>query len=105
MDDSTKDSLAINTTAAVLGAAAGAISKHAVTPTGHHGRLAMQVGSAVGAAAATGAGVSGSVAAGAAVVTAKVAAVAAAGAAAAPFVLAAGALGALGYGLFKLFED
>ncbi len=105
MDQSTKDAIALNSAAAALGVVGGAISKHAMNPTMRHGQLAVQVGSAVGAAAATGAGLGGSVAAGAAVVTAKVAVVAAVGVAAAPFVVAAGALGAIGYGLFKLFED
>ena len=99
MKHETKEQIAGQTAAFSIGAITGAITKHAQTPHGR-GAFAATVGSAIGAAGATGAGVGGSIAAGAAVVTAKVAVVAAAGAAAAPFVAAA----AVGYGLFKLIK-
>lgn len=101
MKQSLKDQMVGQSAALTLGAAAGAITKHAITPSHGRGALAMQVGSAVGAASAAGAGLSGSMAAGAAVVTAKVATVAAFGVAAAPLLVAAGA----GYGLYKFFKS
>jgi hypothetical protein len=105
MDESTKKAIAMNVGAAAIAGTAAAVTKHATTYHMARGQLAANVGSAVGAAAATGAGVGGSVAAGTAVVTAKVAAVTAGAVAAAPFVIGAAALGAIGYGLYKLFED
>ncbi len=99
MNEETQKALTGQASAFSLGAATGAITKHATQSSGR-GALAATVGSAVGAAAASGAGVGGSIAAGTAVVTAKVAVVAAAGAAAAPFLLAAGA----GYGIYRLFR-
>ncbi|MGZ8160571.1 MAG: hypothetical protein ACXWT4_17465 [Methylobacter sp.] len=88
------------------GAAVGAVSHKALTAgSPGHPNTAMQIGSAMGAAATGGAGVSGTVAAGVGVVTAKVTAVTVAATAAAPFVLGAAAVGALGYGLYKLFAD
>lgn len=105
MEDSTKKAIATNATVAVLAGTAAAVTKHPATYHMARGQMAANVGSAVGAAAANGAGLGGSVAAGAAVVTAKAAAVAAGAAAAAPFVLGAAAVGAIGYGLYKLFKD
>ncbi len=96
-----KNAVLTNTAALGIGGAVGALTKHVAKPgPGTRNSLAIQVGSAVGAAAASGAGLSGSIAAGTAIITAKVAAVAVAGAAAAPFVLAAG----VGYGLYRLFK-
>jgi len=87
------------------GVVMGAIAKHTITPRPHsRGGLPLQVGSAIGAAAANGAGASGALVAGASVVTAKVAAVTAAASAGAvavaPFVAAAGAV----YGVYRLFK-
>lgn len=96
------DAAAKQAAALTLGIVDGAVFKHASVfrPTPAGGSFAMTVGSAIGAAGASGAGIGGSLTAGAAVVTAKVAAAAAIGAAAAPFLLAAGA----GYGLYRLFK-
>ena len=105
MDEKTKNAIAVNGAAAAIAGTVAAITKQPTTYRMPKGQTAANVASAVGAAAASGVGVGGSVAAGAAVVTAKAAAVAAAGVAAAPFVLGAAAVGAIGYGLFKLFED
>ncbi|MCP3918445.1 MAG: hypothetical protein GY711_23110 [bacterium] len=100
-------------TAAGIGAAVGAVTKQTVA-SGRpmRGGLAVQVGSAVGSAAAQGASVGGSAAAGAAVISGKAAVVGAGAAkvaavsvAAAPVALPALALGAIGYGLFRLFSD
>ena len=93
-----------------LGATVGAATHKAWMPTHAVGDrrnppIAVQVGSAMGAAAIGGAGFSGTVAAGTAVVTAKIAAATVVATAAAPFVLGAAAIGAVGYGLFKLFSD
>ena len=105
MNKITKEAIAHSSVVLMAGAAAAA-TKHATTYThGKSGQMAANVGSAIGAAAANGAGVGGSIAAGAAIVTAKAAAVAATAAAAAPFVVGAAAIGAISYGLFKLFED
>ena len=88
------------------GAAVGAMTHKAVKPTpGSPGGFAMQVGSAMGAAASNGKGVQGALAAGGAIVTAKVAAGVAVATAAAPFVLGAAAVGVVGYGLYQLFKS
>lgn len=99
--DKIKKAALTNAAALGLGGAVGALTKHAAKPgPGTRNSLAIQVGSAMGAAAAGGAGLGGSLAVGTAIVTAKVAVVVATGAAAAPFVLAAG----VGYGLYRLFK-
>ncbi len=106
LSDATKKAVATQATAAAVGATIGAITKKAVTPrTGMRGRTVAQIASATAAAAAGGAGLGGSVAAGTAVVTAKLAVVAAATTAAAPVVLGVAAVGALGYGIYRLFKD
>jgi hypothetical protein len=88
------------------GAAIGAATHRAVSQhSGSRAPLAMQVGSAMGAAAERGAGVSGTVAAGTAVLTAKVVAVTAMATAAAPLVIGAAAIGVVGWGLYKVFGD
>jgi hypothetical protein len=80
----------------------GEITKRTVTPRpGAKGGTVLQIGSAMGAAAASGASVGGTVAAGAAVVTTKVAAVVAATTAAAPVVLG---VAAAVWGLTKLVK-
>ena len=99
--DEVKNAAAKQAAAFGIGAAVGTLTKHAAKQApGAHRSLAMQIGSAVGAAAAGGAGLSGSLAAGTAVVAAKVAAAVAIGAAAAPFVAIAGS----GYCLYRLFR-
>ena len=99
--DEIKEKALAQTAAMGMGAAFGALTKHAVTPSrGARGGMAIQIGSAMGAAAASGAGVSGTVAAGAAVVTAKLGVVAVVGVAAAPYV----AVAAVGYGIYRLFR-
>jgi hypothetical protein len=88
------------------GAALGAVTQHASKPgSGGQNPIALQIGSAMGAAAAGGAGVGGTLAAGAGVVTAKVAAGVALATAAAPFVVGAALIGAVGFGIFKLFDS
>jgi hypothetical protein len=91
-----------------VGAAVGAIKKHAITPKSGRGALGLQIGSAMGAAAVGGAGVGGTLSAGAAVVTAKAAVVAAATAAgvtaAAPVVVCIAAVGGVAYGARKLYK-
>lgn len=92
--------------ASAAGVVLGARTRQIVTPlAGSRGASAVQIGSAVGAAAASGAGVSGSLGAGAALVATKVAAGVAASTVAAPFVLGGLALAGLGYGLVKLLDD
>ena len=106
MDDKIVTGVATQAAYTATGAAAGAATHHAITPrSGSRTPLAVQVGSAMGAAAAGGAGVGGTIAAGTAVVTAKVVAVTALATAAAPFVLGAAVVGAVGWGLFKVFGD
>lgn len=88
--------------ALTAGAAVGALTHHATNGLRGPGAFAAQVGSVMGAAAATGGGVSGAVGAGSAFLAAKVAVVSTVGgaavAAAAPFAMLAGA----GYGLYLL---
>ena len=84
-----------------IGAAIGALSKHAMTS----GPMAGQVGSTIGATLATGGTVTAALAAGAVPVTAAVAAGTAAAVAAAPFVLGAAAIGGVIWGISKLLED
>lgn len=92
-------------TALVVSGVVGAVTKSQVNLPAHmRGRTACQVGSAIGAAAANGAGITGSLGAGAAVLTAKVAAGTAVATAAAPFVVGAAVVGGIGYGLYKLFK-
>ena len=103
--DKVKDAAAKQAASFGIGAAFGALTKHAANqPKGPHRSLALQIGSAVGAAAVGGAGLTGSVAAGTAVITAQVAAVTTATTAAvtvaAPFVAAA----AVGYGIYWLWK-
>lgn len=104
--DKVLKSVATQSAYAGMGALAGAVSKHALTPKSCHPvPVAAQITSAMGAAASNGAGVSGAMAAGGAVVLAKAAAVTAAATAAAPFVLGAAAIGGAIWGLSKLFES
>lgn len=95
-------------THAAIGAAGfglGAAAKHAIAPQQYQRvPIAAQVGSAMGAAAATGAGVSGTVAAGTAVVAAKAAAVGAAAVAAAPFVAFAAIAGGTIWATIKVID-
>jgi hypothetical protein len=106
MSDKVGDAIAKQTVYTASGAAFGAATHHAITPrAGNQTPLAMQVGSAMGAAAVGGAGVGGTIAAGTAVVTAKVVAVTALATAAAPLVLGAAAVGAVGWGLYKLIQN
>lgn len=105
---STEQVVAEQATALGLGAAVGAVTHKTMTATHSMGDprnppLAAQIGSAMGAAAIGGAGVSGTLAAGTAIVTAKIAAATVVATAAAPFVLGAAAVGAVGYGIVKLF--
>lgn len=105
LSDGAKKALATQGTAAAVGAAYGAVTKHVMTPRpGMRGGTAAQVASATAAAAAGGAGLGGSVAAGAGIVTAKVAVVTAAATAAAPVVLGAAVIGAAGYGIYRLWK-
>jgi hypothetical protein len=106
VDDKVVTGAAAQAAYTATGAALGATTHHAIAPrSGSRTPLAMQVGSAMGAAAAGGAGVSGTIAAGTAVVTAKVVAVTALATAAAPLVIGAAAIGAVGWGLYKVFGD
>jgi hypothetical protein len=106
VDDEIVKGVATQAAFTATGAAIGAATHHAITPrSGSRTPLALQVGSAMGAAAARRAGVSGTIAAGTAVVTAKVAAVTALATAAAPLVIGAAAIGAVGWGLYKVFGD
>jgi hypothetical protein len=105
MDEKLRNAMISQSAQAATGVAYGAVTKHAFTPRpGNRGATTIQVASAMGAAAAGGAGVSGTVAAGTAVITAKVVAATAVATAAAPLVLGAAAVGAVGYGLYKLFK-
>jgi hypothetical protein len=93
-----------------IGAAIGAASSQPLTCrhlTGdpRNPGLALQIGSAMGASAAKGGGMNGAMAAGAAVVTAKVVAATAVATAAAPVVAAGAVIGAVGYGIYKLFKS
>jgi hypothetical protein len=106
VDDKVVTGAAAQAAYTATGAALGATTHHAIAPrSGSRTPLAMQVGSAMGAAAAGGAGVSGTIAAGTAVVTSKVVAVTALATAAAPLVIGAAAIGAVGWGLYKVFGD
>jgi hypothetical protein len=88
-----------------MGAAVGAVTKHAMTPKPYQQLpMAAQVGSAMGAAAANGAGVGGAVAAGGAVLAAKAVAVGAAATAAAPIVLAGAVVVGTIWGTVKLLD-
>jgi uncharacterized membrane protein YedE/YeeE len=106
MDDKIATGVATQAAYTATGAAIGAAAHHAITRhSGSRAPLAVQIGSAMGAAAVRGAGVTGTIAAGTAVVTAKVVAVTALATAAAPIVLGAAVVGAVGWGLFKVFGD
>lgn len=92
---------------AAMGAGIGAVTHQAMKSTMGGGRptpMAAQIGSAMGAAAAGGAGIGGALAAGGAVVTAKVAAGVALATVAAPVVIGVAAVSAVGYGIYKLFK-
>jgi hypothetical protein len=106
VDDEIVKGAATQAALTATGAAIGAATHHAIKPrSGSRTPLAMQVGSAMGAAAVGRAGVSGTIAAGTAVVTAKAVAVTAMVTAAAPLVIGAAAIGAVGWGLYKVFGD
>ncbi|MDR4469872.1 MAG: hypothetical protein MRJ68_16505 [Nitrospira sp.] len=94
-------------TLAALGAGFGAVTHQTIKNTmgGRPTPIVAQVGSAMGAAAVGGAGIGGTLAAGGAVVTAKVTAGIALATATAPIVIGASAMGAIGYGLYKLFKS
>lgn len=90
---------------AAVGAGMGAVTRETLK---RPWPIAAQIGSAMGAAAVGGAGVYGTLAAGGTVVTAKVAAGVALATAAAPVVIGAaavGAVGCVGYGIYKLFKS
>lgn len=92
-----------------LGAALGAVTKHAPDLTqrargAKHPLTAIQIGQAMTAAAAGGATLNGTVAAGVGVVTAKIALVTAAATAAAPAVVAGAVVCGIVYGAWKLFK-
>jgi hypothetical protein len=84
------------------GEAVDEYKKYSDSPSARYSRIqtTKQVGQAIGAAAAGGAGIAGSLSAGAGVITAKVAAVVAFGAAAAPVVGAAALVGLAGAGIY-----